>query len=71
MSPGCGGACFSDAAVRWCALAARLLGWRPAEFWSATPAELAMALAAPDDPAAALPPSRDTIARMMEHDADD
>ncbi|PLK23913.1 phage tail assembly chaperone [Porphyrobacter sp. TH134] len=65
MTPG-----FSDAAARWCALAARLLGWRPAEFWNATPAELAMALAAPDD-ATTPPPSRDTIARMMERDADD
>jgi len=64
--------CFGDAATRWCALAARLLGWRPAEFWNATPAELAMALAAPEgDPTASSPPSREMIARMMECDADD
>ena len=31
---------FGPAALRLCALAARLLGWRPAEFWAATPAEL-------------------------------
>lgn len=62
---------FGSAAARWCALAARLLGWRPGEFWNATPAELAMALAAPDDTTAPLPPSREAIARMMERDADD
>jgi len=28
-------------AARLCGLAARVLGWRPAEFWAATPAELA------------------------------
>lgn len=60
---------FGEAAARWCGLSARLLGWRPAEFWSATPAELAMALATPDDPADLVPPSRETIARMMERDA--
>ena len=62
---------FGGAATRWCALAAGLLGWRPAEFWSATPAELAMALAAPEDPTIPSPPSREAIARMMERDADD
>lgn len=62
-------ACFSDGAPRCCALAARFLGWRPAEFWAATPAELAMALAAPDELAASPPPSRETIARMMERDS--
>lgn len=70
MTPG-----FGNAAMRWCALAARLLGWRPAEFWSATPAELAMALAAPEDCATdwsnLAPPSREMIAHMMERDADD
>ncbi|UYV16113.1 phage tail assembly chaperone [Porphyrobacter sp. ULC335] len=64
-------ATFADAASRWCGLAARLLGWRPAEFWSATPAELAMALSAADDLAALPPPTRETIARMMERDADE
>ena len=62
-------ACFGDGAARCCAIAARFLSWRPAEFWAATPAELAMALAAPDDLAAPPPPSRETIARMMERDA--
>jgi uncharacterized phage protein (TIGR02216 family) len=26
-----------------------LLGWRPGEFWNATPAELALAIAPPDE----------------------
>ena len=65
-------ASLADTAPRLCALAAQVLGWRPGEFWSATPAELAMALAPLEDSAAAVPPpSRDTIARMMERDAHD
>lgn len=32
------------AALRLCGLAARQLGWRPRDFWAATPAELAAAL---------------------------
>jgi hypothetical protein len=59
-------ATFADAARRCCALSARLLGWRPAEFWAATPTELAMALADPADPAAPPLPTRDLIDRMME-----
>lgn len=64
---------FSDAALSWGVRAAHCLSWRPAEFWSATPAELAMALSVPDEfPHSPFPPpSREMIARMMEHDADD
>jgi Phage tail assembly chaperone protein, TAC len=32
---------FADTACRLAGLSAALLGWRPGEFWSATPAELA------------------------------
>ena len=32
---------FSDGARRLAGLAGALLGWRPDEFWAATPAELA------------------------------
>jgi hypothetical protein len=60
---------FGACAARWCSLSARLLGWRPAEFWQATPAELMMAMADPSDPANLSPPSREIIARMMERDA--
>jgi hypothetical protein len=62
---------FGDSAVRCCTLSAQTLGWRPAEFWSATPAELATALRPPDELAASSPPSRETIARMMERDSHD
>ncbi|HEX7753552.1 MAG TPA: phage tail assembly chaperone [Novosphingobium sp.] len=54
---------FSEVALRHYALAARLLGWRPAEFWTATPAELAAALA-PYQGQAAI--GRDELNRMME-----
>lgn len=49
-------------------LAACMLGWRPHEFWQATPAELAAALRDPSDVAANSAPSRDQIAQMMERD---
>jgi len=62
---------FGEAALRWAGLAAQVLGWRPAEFWAATPAELAAALTTPDDLSALRPPSREAIARMMERDAND
>lgn len=38
---------FGEAAARLCSAAAVLLGWRPDEFWSATPAELSLALQEP------------------------
>ena len=53
---------FGEAAVRLSGAAATLLGWRPAEFWDSTPAELAAALApaAPDAEA----PEREEIERL-------
>jgi hypothetical protein len=45
---------FADAARRAAHVAAAALGWRPLEFWAATPAELVTALgldAAPQPPA--------------------
>jgi uncharacterized phage protein (TIGR02216 family) len=59
---------FAAASRRWFPLAARLLGWRPDDFWRATPAELTLALADPDGAASTAPPTRETIARMMERD---
>ena len=47
------------------ALAARLLGWRPAEFWAATPAELTAALSTPGAPASL---DRDTLNQMMANE---
>ncbi len=40
---------FGDAAVRLVSAASMILGWRPDEFWAATPAELALALEPPGD----------------------
>ena len=37
---------FGDAALRLAGAAGALLGWRPDEFWAATPAELATVLGA-------------------------
>ncbi|EQB33302.1 phage tail assembly chaperone [Sphingobium ummariense] len=37
---------FSERAARLAGIAGWLLGWRPDEFWRATPAELAAVLAA-------------------------
>jgi uncharacterized phage protein (TIGR02216 family) len=39
---------FGDAAARLCSAASLLLGWKPDEFWNATPAELALALPCPE-----------------------
>jgi len=57
---------FGPAALRLSGIAARVLGWRPGDFWNATPAELAAALAPPEVRAAPL--DRDDLLRLMEHD---
>lgn len=59
---------FAPGALQLAGLAARLLGWRPHEFWTATPAELATVLAPPG--AAPTTLSRSDLSRMMEHDYD-
>ena len=56
---------FGLIALSLCGLAARLLGWRPPEFWAATPAELAAALSPPGAPASL---DRTDLTRMMEQD---
>lgn len=56
---------FGPRAVTLAGLAARLLGWRPAEFWAATPAELYTALAPPPPDA---PLARTDLNRLMELD---
>ncbi len=38
---------FATAALGHAATAAQMLGWRPHEFWTATPAEFATALTPP------------------------
>lgn len=57
---------FATTAVRLAPLAARVLGWRPAEFWAATPAELALSLGLED--AGDAPLSRAEIVQLMERD---
>lgn len=57
---------FGAGAARLAGLAARLLGWRPDEFWRATPAELIGILAPPGE--AASPLSRHDLNRLMERE---
>lgn len=57
---------FGPGALRLSGLAAQWLGWRPHEFWAATPAELAAALAPPNNQAGPL--TRTDLTRLMEHD---
>lgn len=63
------GGMFADTAVRLAGLAAQVLGWRPDEFWAATPAELALSLGA-DEPGQA-PPGRGEIMALIERETDD
>ena len=58
---------FSDSAGRLAGLMPRLLGWRPGDFWTATPAELAAIFAADDQPAAH-PLTRGEFNTLMEQD---
>ncbi|MFL6730148.1 MAG: phage tail assembly chaperone [Sphingomicrobium sp.] len=53
---------FGDAAARHCFGAAAVLGWRPEDFWNATPAELALALSPPGEPGDA--PDAETIEEL-------
>jgi Phage tail assembly chaperone protein, TAC len=57
---------FGPDALRLSGLAAQWLGWRPAEFWAATPAELAAALSPATTQAGPL--TRTDLTRLMEHD---
>lgn len=66
---GQGARSFSASATLLAGLAARALGWRPAEFWAATPAELALSLG-PQDTADA-PPGRAELMQLIEREAGD
>ena len=57
---------FSEAAGRLAGMAGALLGWRPEEFWKATPAELAVVLAALAGDGGAAPVTRNELARLKE-----
>lgn len=62
------GPSFVEAIEPLCAITARHLGWRPGDFWTATPRELALAIRDPDAVATPAAPSRELIAEMMERD---
>jgi len=47
-------------------MAGVVLGWRPDDFWRATPAELASVIAALHGEASLAPPARAEIDRLME-----
>jgi len=57
---------FGPAALALAGVTARVLGWRPDDFWAATPADVAAVLAAwrGDDEAAGV--DRAGLAMMME-----
>jgi hypothetical protein len=59
---------FTDSARRLAGLTCRLFGWRPGDFWTCTPAELA-ALFSADEPDGA-PLSRADLAAMRERERD-
>lgn len=56
---------FGEAASRLAGMSAWLLGWRPGDFWNATPAELAAVLRA-REPEEVAPPDPESIAALME-----
>lgn len=58
---------FSEGAARLSGLVPRLLGWRPDDFWNATPAELAAILAS-FEPAGAPPLSRPEFDHLLERE---
>jgi hypothetical protein len=57
---------FSEAAARLAGLAGAFLGWRPDEFWQATPAELTTVLAAVAGSERGASASSDDLRRLME-----
>jgi len=58
---------FTPKATRLAGLAGAILGWRPAEFWAATPAELASIVDALNARAPQnTPPNRADINALME-----
>lgn len=60
---------FADGAARLCGQIPRLLGWRPQDFWDATPDELA-AIFATFEPAGEVPLSRTELDQLLERDRD-
>jgi uncharacterized phage protein (TIGR02216 family) len=52
-----------------CGAASMLLGWRPEEFWGATPAELALALQVPGP--SSVGPDRNTVDELRRRFPDE
>lgn len=66
-SPEGEGLFFTQSALRLSALSALLLGWRPGEFWDATPAELHAILSEMErGQKGAAPPAPAEMARLQE-----
>ena len=57
---------FAGGALRLAGLVPRALGWRPADFWDATPAELAAIFS--DNAPGEAPLTRGELAALMEQD---
>lgn len=57
---------FGAAALPLLGLMARVAGWRPDDFWAATPADVAAVLAGWVDEDAEAPLDRGALAAMME-----
>lgn len=57
---------FADLAVRAAGVASAGLGWRPAEFWSATPVELVMCLGGLPQTQAERGLAADYLAKLQE-----
>ncbi len=62
-----GGETFAAGAARLAGLVPRLLGWRPDDFWNATPAALA-AILTYAEPAAEQPLSRAELEHLLERE---
>ncbi|MEH3108096.1 MAG: phage tail assembly chaperone [Sphingomonas fennica] len=61
-------ATFAASAARLAGVAGAVAGWRPDDFWRATPAELAAVLTALAGPGAAAPACADDLRRLLaEH----
>ena len=58
---------FTEGAARLAGLVPRTLGWRPDDFWRATPAELAAVLGA-EESASAPPLTRHELNRLLERE---
>ena len=59
---------FRANAPAWWSIAARILGWRPNEFWQATPREIIAAIQEPEQLGSTTAPSRELINKMLERD---